>query len=271
MSVKDTEPGELIRAVRVAAGGNALLSPGVTRRLISEFASRAQRPNRPFGRCLDQLTEREREITALLAEGLSNDEIAAVGPGTHRLQVRLLTLFRKRPGRRSPVVTFELADGDVAEFACNPPKYPRTSWWWIVCVLGDPGRWLEIEAGPVTGAAIDVRHLHKTYGATVAVDDISFSVTEGEIFGLLDLYRSFYPDPAGTTRSYAAAAGLGAPSYYVGMFFAGLFLPRSCTGRSGGACTWSPACTYDPFCQAGWSCRCSFRPEIMFVQWFPGS
>jgi len=42
--VKDTEPGELIRAVRVVAGGNALLSPGVTRRLISEFASRAQRP-----------------------------------------------------------------------------------------------------------------------------------------------------------------------------------------------------------------------------------
>jgi hypothetical protein len=67
-----------------------------------------------------------------------------VGPGTHTLQVRLLTLFGKRPGRRSPVVTFEVADGHVAEFACDPPKYPRTSWWWLVCVLGDPERWLQL-------------------------------------------------------------------------------------------------------------------------------
>ena len=58
-----------------------------------------------------------------------------VGAGPHMLQVRLLTLFRKRPGRRSPVVTFEVADDDVTEFACDPPKYPQTSWWWIVCVL----------------------------------------------------------------------------------------------------------------------------------------
>ena len=67
-----------------------------------------------------------------------------VGAGPHMLQVRLLTLFRERPGRRSPVVTFEVADGDVTEFACDPPKYPRTSWWWIVCVLGDPERWLQL-------------------------------------------------------------------------------------------------------------------------------
>ena len=88
--VKDTEPAELIRAVRVVAGGNALLSPGVTRRLISEFASRAQRPSRPFGASLHQLTEREREITALVAEGLSNDEIAArlfLSPATAKTHV----------------------------------------------------------------------------------------------------------------------------------------------------------------------------------------
>ena len=88
--VKDTEPAELIRAVRVVAGGNALLSPGVTRRLISEFASRAQRPNRPFGQSVDQLTEREREITTLVAEGLSNDEIAArlfLSPATAKTHV----------------------------------------------------------------------------------------------------------------------------------------------------------------------------------------
>jgi len=88
--VKDTEPAELIRAVRVVAGGNALLSPGVTRRLISEFASRARRPERPFGQGVDQLTEREREITALVAEGLSNDEIAArlfLSPATAKTHV----------------------------------------------------------------------------------------------------------------------------------------------------------------------------------------
>jgi DNA-binding NarL/FixJ family response regulator len=88
--VKDTGLEELIRAVRVVAGGNALLSPGVTRRLISEFASRVQRRQRPFGQSLDQLTEREREITALVAEGLSNEEIAArlfLSPATAKTHV----------------------------------------------------------------------------------------------------------------------------------------------------------------------------------------
>lgn len=66
-----------------------------------------------------------------------------VGAGTHTLQVRLLTLLGKRPGRRSPVATFEV-DGDMTEFACDPPNYPQASWWWIVCVLGDPERWLKL-------------------------------------------------------------------------------------------------------------------------------
>jgi DNA-binding NarL/FixJ family response regulator len=71
--VKDTEPGELLRAVRVAASGDALLSPGVTRQLIAEFASRVEPPAAP---ALEPLTEREREVVALVAAGLSNDEIA---------------------------------------------------------------------------------------------------------------------------------------------------------------------------------------------------
>jgi DNA-binding NarL/FixJ family response regulator len=72
--VKDTRPTELIDAVRVVAAGDALLSPSVTRRLIGEFASRAKEP--PRAAVLEELTEREREVMALAAEGLSNEQIA---------------------------------------------------------------------------------------------------------------------------------------------------------------------------------------------------
>ena len=72
--VKDTEPDELVQAVRVVAGGDALLSPSVTRRLIGEFAARAKAPHDVGG--LDELTGREQEVLALVADGLSNAEIA---------------------------------------------------------------------------------------------------------------------------------------------------------------------------------------------------
>jgi DNA-binding NarL/FixJ family response regulator len=72
--VKDTEPAELLRAVRAVVAGDALLSPGVTRRLIEEFATRAKDPAATPD--LGRLTEREREVVALVAEGLTNDEIA---------------------------------------------------------------------------------------------------------------------------------------------------------------------------------------------------
>ena len=73
--VKDTEPEELLHAIRVVAGGDALLSPGITRRLIADIAARG--PARPRAHpALSELTEREREIMALVAQGLSNDEIA---------------------------------------------------------------------------------------------------------------------------------------------------------------------------------------------------
>ncbi len=72
--VKDTEPVELLRAVRAVVAGDALLSPRVTRRLIEEFASRAKEPvGIP---ALDTLTDRERQVVALVAGGLNNDEIA---------------------------------------------------------------------------------------------------------------------------------------------------------------------------------------------------
>ena len=73
--VKDTKPSDLIEAVRVVAGGDALLSPSVTRRLIEEFAARAKAP--PSSSALEELTEREREVMALAAGGLSNDQIAS--------------------------------------------------------------------------------------------------------------------------------------------------------------------------------------------------
>ncbi len=71
---KDTDAAELIRAVRTVAAGEALLSPGVTRRLIAEFAART-RDARPV-RGMEDLTDREREVLALIAAGLSNEEIA---------------------------------------------------------------------------------------------------------------------------------------------------------------------------------------------------
>ncbi|HSV65141.1 MAG TPA: response regulator transcription factor [Mycobacteriales bacterium] len=86
--VKDTEPVELLQAVRVVARGDALLSPGITRRLIAEFATSTAKP-RPATQ-LNALTDREREVMALVAAGLSNEEIAAklvVSPATAKTHV----------------------------------------------------------------------------------------------------------------------------------------------------------------------------------------
>jgi RNA polymerase sigma factor (sigma-70 family) len=85
--VKDTRPAALIEAVRVVAAGEALLSPGVTRRLIAQFAAHAKEAP---SASLDALTDREREVIALVAEGLSNQEIAdklVVSPSTAKTHV----------------------------------------------------------------------------------------------------------------------------------------------------------------------------------------
>ncbi len=86
--VKDTEPVDLLRGMRAVAAGEGLLSPGITRRLIEEFALRSRSPRPP--EALDSLTEREREVVALVGAGLSNDEIAVrlmVSPATAKTHV----------------------------------------------------------------------------------------------------------------------------------------------------------------------------------------
>ncbi|MFB7948693.1 response regulator [Kitasatospora phosalacinea] len=106
--VKDTEPGDLLRAVRVAAAGDALLSPGVTRRLIGEFAARSKEPatNR-----LDVLTDREREVLALVGLGLTNEDIArrlVVSPLTAKTHVsRTMVKLGARDRAQLVVLAYE--------------------------------------------------------------------------------------------------------------------------------------------------------------------
>jgi DNA-binding NarL/FixJ family response regulator len=87
--LKDADPADLIRAVRVVAAGEALLSPSVTRRLVSLFGRHLAGGIAPEP-ALDSLTERERDIVAWVATGRSNDEIAAelfISPATVRTHV----------------------------------------------------------------------------------------------------------------------------------------------------------------------------------------
>ncbi|GAA1766324.1 response regulator transcription factor [Luedemannella helvata] len=106
--VKDTEPADLVRGVRVVAAGEALLSPGVTRRLIADFAGRAPLVPPP---ALDALTDREREVMALVGAGLSNEEIATrlvVSPATAKTHVsRAMVKLGARDRAQLVVLAYE--------------------------------------------------------------------------------------------------------------------------------------------------------------------
>jgi DNA-binding NarL/FixJ family response regulator len=107
--VKNTEPAELIHAVRSVAAGDALLSPGVTRRLIATFATRSKQPVDSAE--LKRLTDREKEVMALVAEGLSNDEIArtlVVSPATAKTHVsRAMVKLGARDRAQLVVLAYE--------------------------------------------------------------------------------------------------------------------------------------------------------------------
>ena len=110
--LKDGEPAELLRAVRVVAEGGSLLSPTVTRRVIEHFtAGPARRPAPRAG--VTDLTEREREVVAWVATGRSNDEIAAalvVSPATVRTHVSR-AMLKLRARDRAQLVVFAIESG----------------------------------------------------------------------------------------------------------------------------------------------------------------
>ncbi len=108
--LKDTPAKDLVAAVRVVAGGDALLSPSVTRRLVEEFARRPE-PGAATVALPADLTDREREALELLAHGLSNREIAAamfIGEATAKTHVsRLLTKLGVRDRVQAVVLAYE--------------------------------------------------------------------------------------------------------------------------------------------------------------------
>jgi DNA-binding NarL/FixJ family response regulator len=113
--LKNTDPVELLRAVRVVADGEALLAPSVTRRLIAEFTAARRQASAPAGVDLAALTGREREVMALAGAGLSNEEIAerlVVSPATARTHVsRAMVKLGARD--RAQLVVFAYESGLV--------------------------------------------------------------------------------------------------------------------------------------------------------------
>lgn len=107
--LKDTPPAQLLDAIRVIASGDALLAPSVTRRLVSEFARRP--PGVPVVRGLEDLTDREREVLMLIAQGLSNTELTehlTLSPATVKTHIsRLLAKLQARDRAQLVIIAYE--------------------------------------------------------------------------------------------------------------------------------------------------------------------
>jgi DNA-binding NarL/FixJ family response regulator len=108
--VKDMALDDIIAAIRLVAAGDALLAPGVTRRLIAEFARRPP-PGKPRPGALDGVTPREREVLTLVARGLTNGEIAtelSISAATAKAHVaRLLTKLDARDRVHLVIIAYE--------------------------------------------------------------------------------------------------------------------------------------------------------------------
>ena len=117
--LKDTQPAELLQALHVVMRGDALLSPAVTSRLISEFVARP--PDAVAAAGMDTLTNREREVAALVAHGLSNDEIAdtlVLSPATAKTHVSR-AMIKLGARDRAQLVVFAYQAGLVAPRAAG--------------------------------------------------------------------------------------------------------------------------------------------------------
>jgi DNA-binding NarL/FixJ family response regulator len=120
--LKDTEPAELLQALRVVMRGDSLLSPAVTRSLISEFVARP--PDAVAAGGMEGLTNREREVVALVAHGLSNDEIAAtmvLSPTTAKTHVSR-AMIKLGARDRAQLVVFAYQAGLVSPRDPAPPR-----------------------------------------------------------------------------------------------------------------------------------------------------
>lgn len=108
--LKDAEPDELARAVRIVAAGDALIEPSVTRRLVETYAA-SRRKTRFDGSAIEGLTEREREILSLVGRGMSNDQIADdlfISPATVRTHVgRVMTKLDAHDRAQLVVAAYE--------------------------------------------------------------------------------------------------------------------------------------------------------------------
>ncbi|MGW1138298.1 response regulator [Streptomyces zhihengii] len=121
--VKDIVPEDFLHAVRVAARGDALLAPAITRKLIDRYVTEPP-TSRAAGGCLEELTSREREAVALVAQGLSNGEIAArmvITPLTAKTHInRAMTKLHARDRAQLVILAYE--SGLVTSRTSWPPR-----------------------------------------------------------------------------------------------------------------------------------------------------